>query len=49
MVTDHPARSNGTATDLEGAYRYDPKDDPTDDCSVQGERWRILTEDKSRF
>ena len=34
--------------DLEGAmYRYDPKDDPTDDCfRAGGNLWRILTEDK---
>ena len=36
--------------DLEGAmYRYDPKDDPTDDCfRAGGDLWRILAEDKSR-
>ncbi len=36
--------------DLEGAmYRYDPKDDPTDDCfRAGGDLWRILAEDKKQ-
>jgi catalase len=36
--------------DLEGAmYRYDPKDDPTDDCfRAGGNLWRILTEEKKQ-
>ncbi|MEG1943772.1 MAG: catalase-related domain-containing protein, partial [Angelakisella sp.] len=34
--------------DLEGAmYRYDPTDDPTDDCfRAGGELYRLMTEDK---
>ncbi|MDR1510643.1 MAG: catalase [Synergistaceae bacterium] len=34
--------------DLEGAaYRYDPKDDPTDDCfRAGGDLYRLMTEDK---
>lgn len=34
--------------DLEGAmYRYDPTDDPTDDCfRAGGDLWRLMTEDK---
>ncbi|MEG0124477.1 MAG: catalase, partial [Clostridia bacterium] len=34
--------------DLEGAmYRYDPKDDPTDDCfRAGGDLWRVLTEEQ---
>ncbi|MEG1548212.1 MAG: catalase [Clostridia bacterium] len=34
--------------ELEGAmYRYDPTDDPTDDCfRAGGDLWRIMTEDK---
>lgn len=34
--------------DIEGSlYRYDPKEDPTDDCfRAGGDLWRILTEDK---
>ena len=37
--------------DLEGAmYRYDPKDDPTDDCfRAGGNLWRVLTEDKKQI
>ena len=37
--------------DLEGAlYRYDPKDDPTDDCfRAGGDLWRILAEDKKEI
>ena len=37
--------------DLEGAmYRYDPKDDPTDDCfRAGGNLWRVLTEDKRQI
>lgn len=37
--------------DLEGAmYRYDPKDDPTDDCfRAGGDLWRILAEDKKEL
>ena len=37
--------------DLEGAmYRYDPKDDPTDDCfRAGGNLWRILTEEKKQI
>ena len=37
--------------DLEGTmYRYDPKDDPTDDCfKAGGDLWRILTEDKKQL
>ncbi|HOF94452.1 MAG TPA: catalase, partial [Clostridia bacterium] len=37
--------------DLEGAmYRYDPKDDPTDDCfRAGGNLWRVLTEDKKQL
>jgi catalase len=37
--------------DLEGAmYRYDPKDDPTDDCfRAGGNLWRLLTEDKKQI
>jgi catalase len=37
--------------DLEGAmYRYDPKDDPTDDCfRAGGDLWRIMTEDKKQI
>lgn len=37
--------------DLEGAmYRYDPKNDPTDDCfRAGGDLWRILTEDKKQI
>jgi catalase len=37
--------------DLEGAmYRYDPKDDPTDDCfRAGGDLWRILAEDKKQI
>jgi catalase len=33
---------------LEGAmWRYDPKDDPTDDCfRAGGNLWRVMTEDK---
>ena len=36
--------------DLEGAmYRYDPKDDPTDDCfRAGGDLWRVLKEDKKQ-
>jgi catalase len=30
-------------------YRYDPKDDPTDDCfRAGGDLWRVLTEDKKQ-
>jgi catalase len=34
--------------DLSGAmWRYDPKDDPTDDCfRAGGDLWRVMTEDK---
>jgi catalase len=34
--------------DIEGAmWRYDPKDDPTDDCfRAGGDLWRVMTEDK---
>ncbi len=34
--------------DITGAmWRYDPKDDPTDDCfRAGGDLWRVLTEDK---
>ena len=37
--------------DLEGAmYRYDPKDDPTDDCfRAGGDLWRVLEEDKKEI
>lgn len=37
--------------DLSGAmYRYDPKDDPTDDCfRAGGDLWRVLTEDKKQI
>lgn len=37
--------------DLEGAmYRYDPKDDPTDDnFRAGGDLWRILAEDKKQI
>lgn len=37
--------------DLEGAmYRYDPKDDPTDDCfRAGGNLWRVMTEDKKQL
>ncbi len=37
--------------ELEGAmYRYDGKDDPTDDCfAAGGNLWRILTEDKKQI
>lgn len=37
--------------DIEGAmYRYDPKDDPTDDCfRAGGNLWRILEEDKKEI
>lgn len=37
--------------DLEGAmYRYDPKDDPTDDnFRAGGDLWRVLTEDKKKL
>ncbi|MEG2234614.1 MAG: catalase-related domain-containing protein, partial [Oscillospiraceae bacterium] len=37
--------------ELEGAmYRYDPKDDPTDDCfRAGGDLWRVLTEDKKQL
>ena len=37
--------------DLEGAmYRYDPKDDPTDDCFLAGGNlWRVMTEDKKEL
>ena len=37
--------------DLEGAmYRYDPKDDPTDDCfRAGGDLWRVMTEDKKQI
>jgi catalase len=31
-------------------YRYDPKDDPTDDCfRAGGNLWRILTEEKKQI
>ena len=34
--------------DIDGAmWRYDPKDDPTDDCfRAGGDLWRVMTEDK---
>lgn len=37
--------------DLEGAmYRYDPKEDPTDDCfRAGGDLWRVMTEDKRQL
>lgn len=37
--------------DLDGAmYRYDPKDDPTDDCfRAGGDLWRVMTEDKKQI
>jgi catalase len=37
--------------ELEGAmWRYDPKDDPTDDCfRAGGNLWRVLTEDKKQI
>ncbi len=37
--------------DIEGAmWRYDPKDDPTDDnFRAGGDLWRILTEDKKQI
>jgi catalase len=37
--------------DLEGAmWRYDPKDDPTDDCfRAGGDLWRVMTEDKKEL
>ncbi|MEA4812911.1 MAG: catalase [Anaerolineaceae bacterium] len=37
--------------ELEGAmWRYDPKDDPTDDCfRAGGDLWRILEEDKKQL
>ena len=36
---------------IEGAmWRYDPKDDPTDDCfRAGGNLWRVLTEDKKKI
>jgi catalase len=36
---------------LEGAmWRYDPKDDPTDDCfRAGGDLWRVMTEDKKEL
>lgn len=31
-------------------YRYDPKDDPTDDCfRAGGNLWRVLTEEKKQL
>ena len=31
-------------------YRYDPKEDPTDDCfRAGGDLWRVLTEDKKEI
>ena len=37
--------------DIEGAmWRYDPKDDPTDDCfRAGGDLWRVMTEDKRKL
>ncbi|MBN1775752.1 MAG: catalase [Clostridiales bacterium] len=37
--------------DLEGAmYRFDPKDDPTDNCfRAGGNLWRVMTEDKRQL
>lgn len=37
--------------DIEGAmWRYDPKDDPSDDCfRAGGDLWRVLTEDKKEI
>jgi catalase len=37
--------------ELEGAmWRYDPKDDPTDDCfRAGGDLWRVMTEDKKQI
>lgn len=37
--------------DLEGSmYRYDPKDDPTDDCfRAGGDLYRLITEDKKKL
>ena len=37
--------------ELDGAmWRYDPKDDPTDDCfRAGGNLWRVLTEDKKQI
>jgi len=37
--------------ELEGAmWRYDPKDDPTDDCfRAGGDLWRVMTEDKKQL
>ncbi|MDY4888927.1 MAG: catalase [Sphaerochaetaceae bacterium] len=37
--------------DLEGAmYRYDPTEDPTDDCfKAGGNLWRVMTEDKKEI
>jgi catalase len=37
--------------ELDGAmYRYDPKDDPTDDCfRAGGNLWRVMTEDKKQI
>ena len=37
--------------DIEGAmWRYDPKDDPTDDCfRAGGDLWRVMTEDKRQL
>jgi Fe2+ or Zn2+ uptake regulation protein len=37
--------------DLSGAmWRYDPKDDPTDDCfRAGGDLWRVMTEDKKQL
>jgi len=37
--------------ELEGAmWRYDPKDDPTDDCfRAGGNLWRVLTEEKKQI
>jgi len=37
--------------DLDGAmYRFDPKDDPTDDCfRAGGNLWRVMTEDQKQL
>lgn len=43
-VTEPPLDMEGTI------YRFDPKDDPTDDCfRAGGNLWRVLTEDKKQI
>ena len=40
-VAEPPLELNGAM------WRYDPKDDPTDDCfRAGGDLWRVMTEDK---